>query len=507
MSAAPRRPRVSPRLPLPASVYVYNGFYNNLQQQSRPTNFYHRPDPTAELLHAICLELVVNEGQEEESAKQKERILYSKVVSTGTIQPVWHHLNETIDTEDLSVEEYESMTLRFYLLDHKGEYTDIAAAAAPSIHERPAESLPAVLWQQFAIHPSKLARMGLIPEPHKHKLPFNFMLVQYTDKSLRILPSHYHLLSESGAADLINVSKNKDKHQTGSNNANDTHSTEDSFGRFEDTVFRTLDQVSPAVQQKEADDLPLAQRSSSTNGAEEVQKEEEDAAFHQRWLSVQQQQRRQALQDQILAEERALQVETQASQEQSSRLQALQELVVIRQRQTLQVKSAIDSERQRGQETEFRLQAQEIRLVRELQAVFPITLVVAGEQQRYSIRGLGLPSTTSDSLFTASEEDLSAALGYLCHLIHMLSKYLAIQLRYRLMCHNSRSGIQDDRAILYPLFLQSRTAAERDQFEHGILLLHRNVECLLRDRDICVSPKLHILGKVKRLYEHVVEGY
>ncbi len=105
----------------------------------------------------------------------------------------------------------------------------------------------------------------------------------------------------------------------------------------------------------------------------------------------------------------------------------------------------------------------------------------------------------------APEDELSAVLGYTCHLVHMISKYLSVQLRYRLICHNSRSGIQDDRALLYPLFYGRNV--DREQFERGFTLLQRNVDCICRERDLVVAPKLHILGKLKRIYEHVIDGY
>jgi hypothetical protein len=76
----------------------------------------------------------------------------------------------------------------------------------------------------------------------------------------------------------------------------------------------------------------------------------------------------------------------------------------------------------------------------ELRTIFPVTV-----SQRYLILGL-IPSDLYAG--TVSEEEVSAALGYLVHLVAMMSKYLAIPLRYR-HCNSSRSAIQGDRAAAY----------------------------------------------------------
>jgi hypothetical protein len=86
-----------------------------------------------------------------------------------------------------------------------------------------------------------------------------------------------------------------------------------------------------------------------------------------------------------------------------------------------------------------------------------------------------------------------------------MGKYLSVQFRYRLYFQASRSAIQDDRAIIWPLFFDR--SVERDQFEHGVRLLGRNIQYLCEVRNIRVSSKLHPLAKVKRIYENVIDGY
>lgn len=506
MSAGQRQPvrRVSPRLPLPASVYMYNVVGNNLHASSLRSKqwfYHHRPEPDAKLLSFILLELIVSQevgddanGKEihDTSDSKNERTLFSQIVSRGTIQPVWHHLNESIDLEQFSVEEYESMTLRLYLLENNDG-------------QKVKKTAEGLLWQEVPIHPSRLSRLARLPVPQKEKLPLNFIALEYTDKTLRILPSHHHSLAEMGSEDLILDSNKVINHGL----INREHATEDDFGRFEDTVFRTLDQVTSVARPDDADsmkpvanDLSLSQNEMTS----EEESEGKDAVILRRRLLVLEGTRRSVLQKSIQAEEQFLRRVQSNLKTRNHRSQAIKQCLQSRNLQSLQIRTASKDQRRKGHKTLFGLQAQQIRLVHELQALFPITCICSGERQCFNIRGLELPPP-GDSLFGVAEEDLSAALGYLCHLIHMLSKYLAIQLRYRLFCHNSRSGIQDDKAVLYPLFLQSRTAAERDLVEHGIGLLHRNVESILRDQNVEVSPSLHILGKVKRIYEHLKDGY
>jgi hypothetical protein len=149
----------------------------------------------------------------------------------------------------------------------------------------------------------------------------------------------------------------------------------------------------------------------------------------------------------------------------------------------------------------FALETQRIRLFRELRLVYPIAFET--NEQRYKIRGLEIPTDPFSG--GVVEDELCASLGYLCHLLFMMGKYLSVQFRYRLYFQASRSAIQDDRAIIWPLFFDR--SVERDQFEHGVRLLGRNIQYLCEVRNIRVSSKLHPLAKVKRIYENVIDGY
>jgi len=171
--------------------------------------------------------------------------------------------------------------------------------------------------------------------------------------------------------------------------------------------------------------------------------------------------------------------------------------------QTVQVVEATKEVRLETDRSKFLLIAQRIRLLHDLRLVYPIS-VDTGEQ-RYRIRGLEIPDNVLSG--TVPDDEMAAAIGSLCHLVAMMSKYLNVPLRYRLYCHASRSAVQDDRASVFPLFLASRNAVDRERFEVGMLMLVRDVECICKERNLRVSPKSHVLAKVKRIFESVVDGF
>ena len=173
----------------------------------------------------------------------------------------------------------------------------------------------------------------------------------------------------------------------------------------------------------------------------------------------------------------------------------------------------IQKQSEQLEQDEFRKEAQCIKLVRELGAIYPISIVdgrdesgkngSGGESRRYLIRGLEIPTDLYNNSTNVSEEEISAALGFCCHLVVMLSKYLGVPLRYRIFCNSSRSAIRQGN-IIYPLF--TARVVEREQLERGMLLLYANVDCILQTRGIEHNPKSHILARLQRVYRHVIEG-
>jgi hypothetical protein len=121
-----------------------------------------------------------------------------------------------------------------------------------------------------------------------------------------------------------------------------------------------------------------------------------------------------------------------------------------------------------------KIRSRQAALVQQLNAVYPIEYVASGE---YSIRGIRLAnSDLSGGSAKVDEEMVSTALGYIAHLVFMLSKYLHVNLRYRVVPYSSRSYLKDeinDPQGDYPLY---RKGVERDRHEKAIHYLKKNVE-------------------------------
>lgn len=132
-----------------------------------------------------------------------------------------------------------------------------------------------------------------------------------------------------------------------------------------------------------------------------------------------------------------------------------------------------------------------------------------------------------------NEDEVSAALGFVAHALVLLSKYLAIALRHRMVCNSSRSAIQDDgtstaamdnglinpehKMEILPLFLGR--LAERQQLERGMILLHRNVDCLAKSQGMMLRnnngegqqqqqqpQQQHLLAKLQQVFDNVIQG-
>ena len=151
------------------------------------------------------------------------------------------------------------------------------------------------------------------------------------------------------------------------------------------------------------------------------------------------------------------------------------------------------------QDVNFAITVYQKRLVKELQQIYPIT---CKNQDRYWIASAELPL----DLFRGQvhEDEISAALGFLAHALVLLSKYLNIPVRHRIVCNSSRSAIQDADGTILPLFLSR--VAERQQLERGLSLLYRNVGCLAQSQGLIITEEQHILAKLRHVYDKVVCG-
>ena len=142
---------------------------------------------------------------------------------------------------------------------------------------------------------------------------------------------------------------------------------------------------------------------------------------------------------------------------------------------------------------QFFFEARKIKLLSELQGIYPIELCESGE---YSIRGIELPM----DLGQRDDEQISSALGYLVHLLLLASKYLAVPLRYQLLFFASRSmirgPIQSSGAAL-PLY---KRGTERERFDRALVWLQRDVLQLLQSRKIPYNNRMSMLCNVGHLF-------
>jgi len=154
---------------------------------------------------------------------------------------------------------------------------------------------------------------------------------------------------------------------------------------------------------------------------------------------------------------------------------------------------------------EFLISTRQSKLIKELSQIYPIKSL---SQNRYAIRNLEIP-TDLNNLFQSSTHDdqhISSALGYTTHAVYMCSKYLSLPLRYKLVCNASRSAVQGDQnGNLFPLF---KDKVEKEQFDMAVILLDRNVDCLLLAGkwrlDVKIQQPMNMLDKLNRLFQRVM---
>lgn len=147
------------------------------------------------------------------------------------------------------------------------------------------------------------------------------------------------------------------------------------------------------------------------------------------------------------------------------------------------------------------------RIVLELNSIYPLKQVMAGATlpgggvspgNVFSICNYELPNSD----FTGADDDLCAtALGYVAHLVFMLSKYLDIPFRYSITPMCSRSTIRDDISLEvpgkpkeYPLYVSK--GKDRVHFEFGVFLLNKNIQQLIEN---CTSRTVDVKNTLPNL--------
>jgi len=114
-------------------------------------------------------------------------------------------------------------------------------------------------------------------------------------------------------------------------------------------------------------------------------------------------------------------------------------------------------------------------LIVRLSEIFPIA--VSNSERPFSILGFALPNSDFSGY---EEEQVSTALGFVCHAAFMISNYLEIPLRYTMIPMGSRSVIRDDISQqVSPKFPLYSRGVDRTRFEYGVFLLNKNLEQMM----------------------------
>jgi hypothetical protein len=202
------------KIPTPVAVSLYNVLAEQ-EEQRQPKWF--RPEHASTLLHSIRLEIIVGTD-----------IVYSNISESKSVRFSWEHLDERIHLPENWWKQqddiYRSMKFRL--------------------------SMPSSgAWVlEFSVHPTCLQRLAEIPEA----LPPNACLIYFSDGSTRVTSTLFQILLDGNVTQA-------------------TSQVED-FSRFEDDVFRTLDQVTP----QKKDNHPGIMESPSTDDSEAATPIKED---------------------------------------------------------------------------------------------------------------------------------------------------------------------------------------------------------------------------------------
>lgn len=145
--------------------------------------------------------------------------------------------------------------------------------------------------------------------------------------------------------------------------------------------------------------------------------------------------------------------------------------------------SALDVDRQLLSALRAALDKRRWRLISEIVEIYPIQPVSSAAGERcLSVNLAKLPN--ADSFFGYEEEEIATALGSVCHVLFLVSKYLDVPLRYPILPMCSRSAIWDEISIngiftKYPLYSRG---VDKKSFDIGVFLLNKDLEQLLNSQ-------------------------
>ena len=480
---------------IPLSITLFNLFSPN---EIAPTNRLFRPEHTSRLLVKVRLDIYRYEETTNEAGAsvRKEVSLFSAQLDQPSVHPSWYDLEDKLSR--LNQESLEQPPKIRIVIPSEGKDT--------------------VLIDDMTLHPHYLRRLPEHhddqqiswgqPQPPPKALPINSVLIQYSDGSTRVHPNLYHLLlqrniiEEANANAYVNVNANA----TDSSLLEDEDETHRRVLRFHDEAFTTLDKLDnnsfrlTPSSLLETDDETLAIPIASLTEDNETENDNTVSLPTELDRDVRTLRSENDAMTVLIEQEQALlEYETKLLTEDKDELRVLVGDIQNFEKETQDIQQ--HTSRVLGEQRLFdtAIEGQRIKLLKQLRAIYPIQCV---PEQHYVIRGIELPPDLHVGLVT--EDEISAALGYICHSLVMMSKYLSIPLRYRIVCNSSRSAIQEDGTTILPLF-QSRVV-ERYFLDRGMFLLDRNVESIAKSCNVKCGGTAHILAKMKRIYDKIVDG-
>lgn len=160
--------------------------------------------------------------------------------------------------------------------------------------------------------------------------------------------------------------------------------------------------------------------------------------------------------------------------------------------------------------TKSEITGQTRRICEDLLAIYPIEPL---EQKplSFTIGGLYLPNAASTSASEAEPVSTAAALGYVAHIVYLISLYLLTPIPYPPSPHGSTSTILDPISTNMPS-LASRTfplyqkGAVTYRFEYGVFLLNSDIELLMSRQGSRTVDLRHTLPNLKYLLTVLTTG-
>lgn len=132
------------------------------------------------------------------------------------------------------------------------------------------------------------------------------------------------------------------------------------------------------------------------------------------------------------------------------------------------------------------LRQQRFSLIHSLTFIYPLGGDLSGKKP--TLRWVTLPPANELRDYAKNEVVVSVAIGWLAHVVQVISRILDMPLRYPVKLMGSQSTIRDDLkktlnegggdSSEFPLYLKSSSANDWARFEYGIYLLNKNLSQL-----------------------------